>query len=182
MKARWKSLGILLLVLAAAVCAEEEERLFEANVIFKHNSSSNLLEISFDREDLFSVLTQLELATLQTYQCLLKENGSDRGHFVQNGPDDVTPFTITKHHDMCKPMKNLSIKCEIKLFGLAGSPAATVNVKSKEFSYEGSQDLLDYRCNMTVFYAVTIGNRETFENQFCARSMNPILNPRWRHS
>ena len=34
----------------------------------------------------------------------------------------------------------------------------TVNVKSKEFSYEGSQDLIDYRCNMTVFYAVTIGN------------------------
>ena len=150
------SLGILLLVLAVAVCAEEEEeRLFEANVIFKPNSSSNLLEISFDREDLFSVLTQLELTTLQTYQCLLKENGSDRGHFVQNGPDDVAPFTIIKHHDMCKPMKNRSIRCEIKLFGI---PAVTVNVKSKEFSYEGSQDLLDYRCNMTVFYAVTIGN------------------------
>ena len=176
------SLGILLLVLAVAVCAEEEEeRLFEANVIFKHNSSSNLLEISFDREDLFSVLTQLELTTLQTYQCLLKENGSDRGHFVQNGPDDVAPFTIIKHHDMCKPMKNRSIRCEIKLFGVDSS-STTVNVKSKEFSYEGSQDLLDYRCDMTVFYAVTIGNRETFENQFCARSMNPILNPRWRHS
>ena len=158
MMAHWKSLGILLLVLAAAVCAEEEEeRLFEANVIFKPNSSSSSLEISFDRQRPFSVLNKSELVKLQTHQCLLKQNGSDQGHFVQNGPDDVVPFTITKHHDMCKPMKNLSIRCEIKLFGVDSS-STTVNVKSKEFSYEGSQDLLDYRCNMTVFYAVTIGN------------------------
>ena len=50
MKAHWKSFGILLLVLAAAVGAEEEEeRLFEANVKFKPNSSSSLIEISFDK-------------------------------------------------------------------------------------------------------------------------------------
>ena len=149
------SLGILLLVLAVAVFAEEEEeRLFEANVIFKPNSSSSSLEISFDRQRPFSVLNKSELVKLQTHQCLLKQNGSDHGHFVQNGPNDVVPFSIIKHHDICKPMNNLSIRCEIKLYI---SPVA-VNVKSKEFSYEGSQDLLDYRCNMAVFYAVTIGN------------------------
>ena len=161
MKARWKSFGILLLVLAAAVCAEEEERLFEANVKFKPNSSSKLLEISFDRQVPLSGLNQAEILS---YKCFLQRNGSDLGLFVQNGSNDlVVPFTITQPYEPCQTIENLSIRCKIYTLTQSNMMVGvdnlgTVNVKSKEFSYEGSQDLLDYRCNMTVFYAVTIGN------------------------
>ena len=174
MKAHRKSLGILLLVLAAAVCAEEEERLFEANVKFKPNSSSSLIEISFDRQDPFSGINQ---ADMLSYKCFLQRNGSDLGLFVQNGSNNVVdPFTITRPYDPCQTIENLSIRCEIELLSI-GSPKT---VKSKDFSYEGSQDLLDYRCNMTVFYAVTIGNNPVKRKLLKIRSMNLTLNPRWR--
>ena len=99
------SLGILLLVLAVAVGAEEEEeeRLFEANVIFKPNSSSKLLEISFDRQVPLSGLNQAEILS---YKCFLQRNGSDLGLFVQNGSNDlVVPFTITQPYEPCQTIE-----------------------------------------------------------------------------
>ena len=149
----WISLGILPVLTAA------QDRLFEVNVHFK-TESSKLLEISFERQDAFSVLEQSELGQLgvKTYQCVLKQDGSDLGHFVQNGPDNVAPLTLIHSHDICHPIQNLSIRCEIELY-----LDKNVNIKSREFSYEGSEDFLNYRCDMNVFYAITIGNIHIFK-------------------
>ena len=108
--ANWVIMGILLVV---AVSDAVQDRLFAVNVNFKPNSSK-LLEISFEREAPFSVLTMLELLLINGYVCFLKQNGFDRGHFVQNGPDHVAPFTIFLSHDICKSAQNLSIRCEIE--------------------------------------------------------------------
>ena len=132
-----------------------QERLFEANVNFKPNSS-RLLEISFERQEPFSVLDKSDHLGVKGYKCFLKQNGNDQGHFVQNGPDDVAPFTMIHPHDICQPIQNLSIRCEIELVGLEN-----VNAKSQEFHYEGNTDFL-YGCDKNVFYAITIGNIHLF--------------------
>ena len=136
-----------------------QDRLFDVHVNFKTNSSK-LLEISFERQEAFSVLDQSELGAsgVKKYQCALKQDGSDLGHFVQNGANDVVPFTIIRYHDICQPMQNLSIRCEIGLYF-----HENVNVKSREFSYEGSGEFLNYRCDMNIFYAITIGNNHIFK-------------------
>ena len=92
---------------------------------------------------------------------MLKQDVSDLGHFVQNGPDNVAPLTINHNHDICHPIQNLSIRCEIGLYPHELYPHEKVNVKSKEFSYEGS----DYRCDMNILYIIIIGNSYLFLNQ-----------------
>ena len=144
-------LGILLVL---TVTEATQERLFEADVSFKPNSS-RLLEISFDRQDALSALSESERLGVK-YKCILKQNGNDQGHFVQNGANDIVPFTMIHPHDICQPIQNLSIRCDIELVGLEN-----VNVKSQEFDYEGNTDFL-YGCDKNVFYAITIGNIHLF--------------------
>ena len=148
------SLGILL-VLAATEGAQD--KLFDVNVIFKLNSS-RLLEISFDRKYLFSVLDQSETNVI-SHECFLLKNGSNIGLFVQKGRDDVDPFTFTLRYEPCEPIQKLSISCEIELY------LQTVNAKSKEFGYDSSQGFLNYHCDKNIFYAITIGKQLVSQNQ-----------------
>ena len=147
--ASWISLGILLLVLAAIVTSASDQ-LFDVNVNFKPNSS-RLLEISFDRQDPFSVIDQSAVGNTISHKCFLQKDGLDLGQFVQNGPDNVAPFTISQPYEPCEPMQKLSIRCEIELY------QATKDVRSAEFEYDGSQGFLNYHCDKNVFYAITIG-------------------------
>ena len=146
------SLGILL-VLAATEGAQD--KLFDVNVKFKPNSS-RLLEISFDRKYLFSVLDQSETNVI-SHECFLLKNGSNIGLFVQKGRDDVDPFTFTLRYEPCEPIQKLSISCEIELY------LQTVNAKSKEFG--SSQGFLNYHCDKNIFYAITIGKQLDLQNQ-----------------
>ena len=150
------SLGILI-VLAATEGAQD--KLFDVNVIFKLNSS-RLLEISFDRKYLFSVLDQSETNVI-SHECFLLKNGSNIGLFVQKGRDDVDPFTFTLRYEPCEPIQKLSISCEIELI----SHVQNVNAKSKEFGYDSSQGFLNYHCDKNIFYAITIGKQLDLQNQ-----------------
>ena len=146
------SLKIFLVVAATTEAAQEI--LFDPKVTFKPNASSRLLEITFERQELFSALNQTE-ANVRTFQCSLRKNGSDLGWFEQDGDNQIFPFTVLIAHDPCEPIEDLSIRCEIQLATLENEH---VNAKSKVFSYEGSSDLFNSPCDMSVYYALTIGN------------------------
>merc|ERR1712012_842327 len=66
------SMKIILVVAATTEAAQEI--LFDPKVTFKPNASSRLLEISFERQELFSVLNQSE-TYVKTFQCSLRKNG-----------------------------------------------------------------------------------------------------------
>ena len=148
------SLGILL-VLAATEAAQE--RLFDVKVNFTEQNSSKLLKISFDRKYPFSVLDETEVGKEKSHNCFLQKNGSILEQFVQNGPDNVAPFTVTivRPYEPCEPIQKLSIRCEIQLF------LKNVTAKSKEFDYDKSQGFLNYHCDENVFYALTIGGKQS---------------------
>ena len=135
-----------------------QETLFDPKMTFKPNASSRLLEITFERQELFSALNQSE-ANVRTFQCSLRKNGSVHGWFEQDGDNQIFPFTVLIAHDPCEPIEDLSIRCEIQLATLENEH---VNAKSKVFSYEGSSDLFNSPCDMSVYYALTIGN--TYSN------------------
>ena len=148
----WTSFGIFLVVAATTEAAQEI--LFDPKVTFKPNASSRLLEITFERQGLFTVLNQSE-ANVNTFQCSLRKNGSVHGWFEQEGNNKIVPFTVIIAHDPCEPIEDLSIRCEIKLTKLENED---IYATSKVFSYEGSSDLFNSPCDMSVYYALTIGN------------------------
>ena len=140
--------------MVAVTTEAAQEILFDPKVTFKPNASSRLLEITFERQELFSALNQSE-ANVRTFQCSLRKNGSVHGWFEQDGDNQIFPFTVLIAHDPCEPIEDLSIRCEIQLATLENEH---VNAKSKVFSYEGSSDLFNSPCDMSVYYALTIGN------------------------
>ena len=146
------SLEIFLVVAVTTEAAQEI--LFDPKVTFKPNASSQLLEITFERQELFSVLNQSE-ANVNTFQCSLRKNGSVLGGFKQNGPNNIVPFIVIIAHDPCEHIEDISIRCEIELAILENEQ---INATSKVFSYEGSSDLFNSPCDMSVYYALTIGN------------------------
>ena len=148
----WTSLKICLVVAATTEAAQEI--LFDPKVTFKPNASSRLLEITFERQGLFTVLNQSD-TNVRTYQCSLRKNGSVLGWFKQDGPNNIVPFIVTIAHDPCEPIEDLSIRCEIELAILENEQ---INATNKVFSYEGSSDLFNSPCDMSVYYALTIGN------------------------
>jgi len=145
----WTSLEIFLVVAVTTEAAQEI--LFDPKVTFKPNASSRLLEITFERQELFSALNQSE-ANVRTYQCSLR---FFLGWFKQDGPNNIVPFIVTIAHDPCEPIEDLSIRCEIELAILENEQ---INATNKVFSYEGSSDLFNSPCDMSVYYALTIGN------------------------
>ena len=142
----------ILILLAATEAAQEI--LFDPEVTFKPNASSRLLEITFERQELNSVLNESD-ANVRTYQCSLRKNGSVLGWFKQDGNKKIVPFTVIIAHDPCEPIEDLSIRCEIELAILENEQ---INATNKVFSYEGSSDLFNSPCDMSVYYALTIGN------------------------
>ena len=150
----WTSLKIFLVVAATTSTGAAEEILFDPKVTFKPNASSRLLEITFERQELFSVLNQSD-ANVKTYQCSLRKNGSALGWFKQDGDNQIFPFTVIIAHNPCEPIEDLSIRCEIHLTNLENEQ---INATSKVFSYGGSSDLFNSPCDMSVYYALTIGN------------------------
>ena len=148
----WTSLKIFLVVAATTEAAQEV--LFDPKVTFKPNASSRLLEITFERQELFSVLNQSD-TYVKTYQCSLRKNGSVLECFKQNGPNNIVPFIVIIAHDPCEHIEDLSIRCEIELAILENEQ---INATSKVFSYEGSSDFFNSPCDMSVYYALTIGN------------------------
>lgn len=148
----WTSLEIFLVVAVTTEAAQEI--LFDPKVTFKPNASSRLLEITFERQELFSALNQSD-TNVRTYQCSLRKNGSVLEWFKQDGPNNIVPFIVTIAHDPCEPIEDLSIRCEIELAILENEQ---INATNKVFSYEGSSDLFNSPCDMSVYYALTIGN------------------------
>ena len=142
----------ILILLTATEAAQEI--LFDPEVTFKPNASSRLLEITFERQELNSVLNESD-ANVRTYQCSLRKNGSVLGWFKQDGNKKIVPFTVIIAHDPCEPIEDLSIRCEIELAILENEQ---INATNKVFSYEGSSDLFNSPCDMSVYYALTIGN------------------------
>ena len=141
----WTSLEIFLVVAVTTEAAQEI--LFDPKVTFKPNASSRLLEITFERQELFSVLNQSD-AYVRTYQCSLRKNGYVLGWFKQDGPNNIVPFIVIIAHNPCEPIEDLSIRCEIKLTIVEKEQ---IGAKSKVFSYEGSSDLLSILCGNPIF-------------------------------
>ena len=148
---------LMILILFAGTEAAQEI-LFDPKVTFKPNASSRLLEITFERQELNSALNESD-ANVRTYQCSLRKNGSVLGWFKQDGNNQIVPFTVIIAHDPCEPIEDLSIRCEIKLTKLENED---IYATSKVFSYEGSSDLFNSPCDMSVYYALTIG--KTYSN------------------
>ena len=148
----WTSLKIFLVVAATTEAAQDI--LFDPKVTFKPNASSRLLEITFERQGLFSALNRSD-ANVRTYQCSLRKNGSVLRWFEQDGNNKIVPFIVIIAHDPCEPIEDLSIRCEIKLIIVDNEQ---INATSKVFSYGGSSDLFNSPCDMSVYYALTIGN------------------------
>ena len=148
----WTSLNIFLVVAATTEAAQDI--LFDPKVTFKPNASSRLLEITFESQGLFSALNRSD-ANVRTYQCSLRKNGSVLRWFEQDGNNKIVPFIVIIAHDPCEPIEDLSIRCEIKLIIVDNEQ---INATSKVFSYGGSSDLFNSPCDMSVYYALTIGN------------------------
>ena len=59
----------------AATAESAQEQLFDPDVTFKFSRETT--EIEFERQFLFGVLLQSEVADVEKYQCFLTQNGSD---------------------------------------------------------------------------------------------------------
>ena len=134
-----------------------QETLFDPKVTFKPNATSQLLEITFERQELFSVLNP---QNVNTYQCSLRKNGSVLGWFKQDGNNQIVPFTVMIAHDPCEPIEDLSIRCEIR-----GTivESGWIIITSKVFRYEPIRDLLSILCGNTIVIIMNINGLSVLE-------------------
>ena len=153
----WTSLKIFLVVAATTSTGAAEEILFDPKVTFKPNASSRLLEITFERQELFSVLNP---QNVNTYQCSLRKNGSVLGWFKQDGNNQIVPFTVIIAHNSCEPIGDLSIRCEIR-----GTivESGWIIITSKVFRYEAIRDLLSILCGNTIVIIMNINGLSVLE-------------------